>query len=110
MGLLDQVVVPVLVLIIGGILAWLTRAVFALQRLMEKESRPNGGSSTKDWMKKTADAVEANRSEMKEAISSVNHAIERQTEVLSGIRDDMREHNHQTNELVNTLIRSGVHR
>jgi len=102
----EQVVYPVLVFAIGGMIAWLAKAVFTLQRLMQYETQPNGGRSMKDYQRKVAESVEKNRTSTEGGISRIEQGMAIQNRLLEEVLQEMREHNRQTSELVNTLIRS----
>jgi hypothetical protein len=86
---LNEILVSVATVTIVAVLGWLARAVFALQKLMEHETKPNGGTSFKDYMNTTT------------------IALNKQTETMESLRHEMTEHNRLTSELIGSLIRSG---
>jgi len=85
--LMTEIGFPVIAVVIAGVLVWLAKAVFALQKLMEHETKPNGGDSFKDYMNRTS------------------AALNKQNETLEAMRHEMQEHNRLTNELIGSLIR-----
>lgn len=112
---LKDYVAPIAVAITVLGIGWMVRAIFAIQKLITHEARPNGGESAKDYMRKTYLAVEANKTEITQAnervqksVDSVKQSIDTNNHLLMDIRDAMQEHNRitatQTTGLIGALI------
>ncbi len=79
------------------------RFLFQLRDLVRRESSPNGGSSTKDYMARTTRVLEAIQQEQRE----LRVEAARQTEIMEGVRRDLQEHNELTGRMVGALIEGG---